>query len=271
MRILLLILVSLGLSGALRAQYIVINVKDTVYANGKALKKKDKISESAKLRFSSASAYAYVISPGKGYFILGVKDRKKVKGEFMVALKEALIPPNDYYVAATRANETYTSDVFEDQYDLKAFFREELFFIAPAKFKVSAQHFPLDSNRFFMIRHQFSDGWVSKALPQSEQAFEITPKVLQLQDKVWSEKSIQHSELYYVNQETGEQQFLGRFNIHFPSAALIQEELTSLRNASGGISTEQFVREHAMPYLNLQYGKTQPEAIKQLIEKNPKN
>ncbi len=129
MRKLILTLLSvLYLLAGTHAQYFVVNLKDTVYADNQVLAKKDKISSSAKLRFSSADAYAYVVAPGKGYFILGVKEKdKKSRGEFVLALKDALMPPNDYYAAATRTHETHEAALFEDQYDLKAFFRDRLF------------------------------------------------------------------------------------------------------------------------------------------------
>ncbi len=265
MRTLLMVLGFLCFFRVLAAQYVVINVNQSVYADDKLLKKKDKIDTKAKLRFSSPDAFAHVMQPGKGYYILGVKDQKKVKGEFVLALKDALLPPDEYYAATTRANAPYEVAEFQDQYDLKAFFRERLFFIAPAKFKVSAQHFPLDSNHFFMIRHQLADGWMGKPLPQADQTFELTNKVLQLHDKVFTEQLIQYSELYFVNKETGEEQYLGRFTLQFPASDAIKEELKTLRGAFGKITPDQFLRDHAMPYLNLQYGKTQAAAIAQLV------
>ncbi|MBK7873602.1 MAG: hypothetical protein IPJ74_24515 [Saprospiraceae bacterium] len=244
-----------------------MKVNETVYLNDKPLKKKDIINSKSKLRFSSGEAFAYVMSPNKGYFILGIKDRKKAKGEFILALEEALVPPNDYYAAATRTHGNPEIATFEDQYDLKAFFRDQLFFIVPAKFKVSAQHFPLDSNHFFMVKHYLKDGWFGKALPQSEQSFELNQKLFQLHDKVFDEKLIQYSELYFSNQETGEDQYLGRFTLEFLSQDMLLEELTTLYDAVGKISADQFLHEHVMPYLNLQYGKTQPEVIAQLVNK----
>lgn len=265
MRTLFLLLIFLQLSITLPAQYVVINVKESVYADEKPLKKKDKLGDNTKLRFSSANAFAYVMSPGKGYFILGVKERKKGQGEFMLALKDALLPPNEFYAASTRSYELYENMIFEDEYDIKAFFRNDLFFIAPAKFEVSAQHFPMDSAHYFMIRHQLADGWMGKPLPYEGHVFEINNKIFQLQDKVFTENMIQYSELYYMNHETGEEQYLGRFKLQFPSPNSVKEELTALYTAIGNMPTEEFFREHAMPYLNVQYGKTQLDTVSQII------
>lgn len=266
MRPLHIILLFVSLSCSVQAQYFVVNVKDTVYNNNDVIKPKDKIGENAKLRFSSSKAFAYVMSPGKGYYILGIKDRnKQSKGEFILALKDALLPPNEYYAAATRTYEPYESMQFEDQYDLKAFFRDELFFMAPAKFSVSAKNFPLDATHFFTVRHYLRDGWFARPLPHSAQQFELSQRVLQLHDKVFSPDLILYSELYYTNQETGEEQYLGRFKLQFLASDAIQEELKSLYEAVGQIPAELFLREHAMPYLHLQYGKTQPGAIVDLI------
>ena len=266
MRTLVFILLLAGRSMLLQAQYVVISVKESVYANEQLIKKKDKINVNAKLRFSSKEAHVYVMSPGKGYFILGVKDPKKREGEFVVALKDALMPPNDYYVAATRAMDWDKPIHFEDQYDLKAFFRNELFFIAPANFKVSDTNFPLDSNHFFVIRHQFKDGWLTKALPYVGQTFEISSQVLQLQSTTFLENAVEHSELYYVNQEIGEELYIGQFRLRFPDAGSIKEDLSTLYKATNKMPARQFLQEHALPYLYLQYGRTQVQAIEQVVE-----
>lgn len=188
------------------------------------------------------------------------------KGEFILALKDALLPPNEYYAAATRTYEPYESKIFEDQYDLKAFFRDELFFVEPAKFKVLAQRFPLDEQHFFMIKHHVDGGWFGKPLPHVEQEFEINPQVFQLQDKLFGSELIRYSELLYVNQETGEEQYLGKFKLRFFSAIDMEEDLKNLHEATGAMPAGQFLREHAMPFLNLRYGKTQPEAIARIVD-----
>lgn len=249
----------------MQAQYMVKKVEGNVYLKNKALQIKDRINVDDTLRFSSINDCVSVFFPGKGYYFLALKKDKKAKGEFISALKDALMPPNEFYAAATRSNELYESVTFEDQYDLKAFFRDELFFVAPAKFKVSAAHFPLDSNHFFMIRHQLEDGWIGKALPHTDQTFELNQRVFQLQSKIFDEHIIQHSELYYINRESGEEQYLGQFKLQFPAVALIKEDLTILYDAAGNIPTAQFLREHALPFLYFHYGKTQREAIEQLV------
>jgi hypothetical protein len=272
MRKLILTLLSvLYLLAGTHAQYFVVNLKDTVYADNQVLTKKDRISSSAKLRFSSADAYAYVVAPGKGYFILGVKEKdKKSRGEFVLALKDALMPPNDYYAAATRTHETHEAALFEDQYDLKAFFRDRLFFMAPAKFKVAPQQFPLDSAHYFMIKHYLTDGWFAKPLPHVGQEFELNTEVFQLNGQIFHHKTVNYSELLYYNKTTGETQYLGQFKLHFVPASDIKEELMSLYQAVEPISLNQFMYEHALPYLNVQYGKTKTEAVTKIMESMPR-
>ncbi len=268
MRTLPIFLLLMGLCLAGRAQYYVINVSGVVYADDKVVQKKDKISENAKLRFGAATAFAYVISPGKGYYILGVKDKnnKTAKDEFIVALKDALLPPNEYYAAATRTNGGHESQVFEDQYDLKAFFREQLFFTGTAKFRVTAGRFTLDADRFFMVRHYLDDGWIGKRLPHVGQEFQLNKEVFELQGNTYEASKIRYSELWYVNQTIGEEQYLSRFQLRFYAPEIIEEELSEIYKATGKMSAAQFLIEHAIPYLSLQYGKTQPESIARMVE-----
>ncbi|MFN7117809.1 MAG: hypothetical protein ACK4TA_13495 [Saprospiraceae bacterium] len=267
MRTLAFVLFYVCSSVLLQAQYVVINVKESVYADEKLLQKKDKLSENVKLRFSSADAFVYVMSPGKGYFVLGIKDQKKTKGEFILALKDALLPPNEYHGAVTRNYKPSEAKAFEDQYDLMNFFRDRLFFVAPAKFKVAEQNFPLDSNHYFIIRHHLADGWIEKILPHADQTFEISPAILQLQDKIFTEISIQQSELLYVNGDSKERQRIGMFKVQFVDNQSIEAELRNLYDSVKKMPAEQFLLDHALPYLNLVYGNTQLEAIRALIQK----
>ena len=267
MRALHIFLFLMGLCLAGRAQYYVLNVSGVVYADDKVVQKKDKISENAKLRFGAATAFAYVISPGKGYYVLGVKDKSKTaKGEFIVALKDALLPPNEYYAAATRTNGGHESQVFEDQYDLKAFFREQLFFTGTAKFRVTAGRFTLDADRFFMVRHYLDDGWIGKRLPHVGQEFQLDKQVFELQGNTYEESSVHYSELWYINQTTGEEQYLSRFQVRFYDPEVIEAELLEIYQATGKMSAARFLIEHAIPYLGLQYGKTQPDSIARMVE-----
>ncbi len=265
MRTLFFVSLFVCLVGSLQAQYVVKKVQGKVYTKNKAIQIKDKINPTDSLRFSSLNDFVSVLFPGKGYYILAPKKEKKNNGEFISALKDAIVPPNEYYAAATRSGDAFESATFEDQYDIKAFFRDELFFIAPAKFKVAAASFPLDSAHFFNIRHHLKNGWINKSLPYADQAFEINEAVLQVNGKTLNISEITYSELYYVNLKSGEEQYLGRFKLQFPAVSTIQGELTTLQEAVGQMPAEQFLREYAVPYLYFQYGKTQRAAIEQLI------
>lgn len=275
MRTLLLTLSMICLSISGQAQYYVKIVKGTVYLNNKVLKEKDKVNAGAKLRFSTADAHLHVMAPGSGVFILGVKDRKKKSpGEFILAIKDAIMPPDEYYAAATRAYEPYQIGIFEDHLDLKAFFRGPLFFIAPAKFTVSAENFPLDSTHYFLIRHQLSNGWFAKQLPQVGQTWEINPEVFLLKDKRFERTEILRSELYYVDQTNREERFLNEFQLDFPKPEQIKKELFQLYESIENLPAETFLQRYAMPYVDFEYGKTHPDAILKLIktfEKTAKN
>ena len=67
----ILFVFSIFLCAGLSAQhYYVVSVSGTIYANGEALVPKSRLTHETQLRFSTAEAEAYVMSPGKGYFTL---------------------------------------------------------------------------------------------------------------------------------------------------------------------------------------------------------
>lgn len=266
MRLLLLCLLG-ALCQGIQAQYYVLNLKDTVYADNQLLTKKAKISENAVLRFSSPDAFVHVISPGKGYFILGVKNRRaKPRQEFVLAVKEALIPPNEYHAAATRSLETEEGSVFADVYELKAFFRGELFLIDEARFEVPGKEFPLDSLHYFVLRHHLQDGWFTKRIPQEGQKIMIGRQTQQLGGHVFTNQEIQQSQLVYIDDEAGREESIGHFSLYFPDQTILREDLAQLYDAVGPLPAEKFFLEHAWPYVQLQYGKTQLLPLQNLIQ-----
>lgn len=269
MRALCFAIFMLGCISSTHAQYYVISVqRGQVYADGQELKKKDKIAENANLRFTSAEAYVKVMAPGKGYFILGVsKNQRSVDGkvEFLVALKEAIFPPNEYPLPGIRSNDPSEVTKFQDQYDLKAFFRDDVFFVDKASFEVSSENFPLDDAHYFAIRHYLQDGWFAKRLAYEAQHFELNPDIYTLGQQFFPAGNVQYSELYYIDEETGEEQYLGRFNLQFVDKEQLTEELTWLYSLLDHPSLEEFYQMHALPHVTMEYGKTQPEQIKALL------
>lgn len=261
----------LGCTSILQAQYYVkeISKGGTIYADGKKLKKGDRIASEATLRFDPITSYAIVLIPGKTYLILGVgeKDRQQTgKGEFIVALKEALFPPNEYNMPGTRGDEVYRLSEFADQWDIKAYFRDNIFLVDSGVFQVAEENFLLDSVHYFTIRHKVADGWFAKRLPHVEQAFEINKDAFTLKGLNFTPEEIQHSELYFEDEEMGESLYLGRFNLQFVSSETILEDLKWLIENSPAAPEEVFLSENALPYFYMKYGKTQPESIKQIMQ-----
>ncbi len=250
-----------------RAQFYVVSVHETVLANGKPLKKQDKLELNTELKFPSKTAYAKVMSPGKGYFILGVDKKDTRNGEFVRALKDALMPPNDHYAAATRTDETFEAANFEDRYDLMAFFTDRLFFIEPAIFTVPENDFPLtdEKKQYFAVRHHLEDGNFEKKLPANGPSFQIDPSVFRLEGHAFNPDIVLYSELYYYNGSKADK--IGQFNLLFPDPAAIQDEIKtlSLHEDAGKTSADRFFEEYAVPYLYQYYGKTQPGAIRKLV------
>lgn len=264
MRTLLFSCLFISLAVSAQAQYIVLEVKGKVKVNKKEAKENDFLTEDAVFVFNTPNDYVLLMTPNNGKQKVTPKAQKKGGSELMRALSDAIMPSNQRSMAGVRATEPYESNAFADQYDMKGFFRDRLFFTAPTWFQVAASHFPLDSTHYFVIRHTLPDGWVIKRLPQQDQSFELSNEVMQLQGKAFPDNAIQYSELYFVK-EGNTDQALGRFNLQFPDAQVIKKELAALYKIVGSMPTEQFLREHAIPYLDLEYGKTQTDTIRQLI------
>lgn len=260
----------IGFAAVSQAQYYVTSVQGgKVFADGKELKKKDRITENASLRFSSVDVYVRVMAPGRGYFVLGVAKSKRSansQGEFLVALKEAIFPPNEYPLPGIRSNEVEEMEVFEDQYDLKAYFRDDIFFVQATNFSVSNENFPLDTAHYFVIRHHLQDGWFARRLPQQGQQFELSADVFLLSGQAFPAETVRYSELYYVDETTGEEQHLGRFHLQFIDKEMLTEELTWLYSLQNQITLEEFYQMHALPHVSLEYGKTQPQQIEALMK-----
>jgi|GEM_PF-4825860 hypothetical protein len=246
--------------------YYVVRVNETVHVNNAELHPKDKVVLGGTVRFSSSDAYAYVVSPENGYYYIAVKKgAKPKKGELNRALRDALIPPSEYSNAATRATKPYESVQFKDQYDLKTYFQGPLFFIDPARFNVAATTFPLDSNHYFALKHYTGKDSFVNILPQDGQTFILSADAMERDGET---PVITSSTLFYVDKKSGKEKALGNFKLTFLSpeaTTTMLEELKTIYISRKQEPLDSFVKNHALPYLALFYGKTQEAAIIKLL------
>ena len=262
-------------------QYYVIKVEPEgmVLANKQILKRRDKIADDTKLIFSSEEAFAHVLSPTNGHFILsGKKGRKNKKGEFIIALKEALIPSKEFKAAATRSKSLLEFSSFEHEFDFKKYFQGQMVFLDTVSFRVSTEKYLLDQNNGFYIQHNLKkDSFITYHLAQEKDFFSIFPDVLLDKDGKNIAEDIQGSSLLYKSETSEEYKMLARFSIRFldlEEITSINKELICLREQFPGISESAFIEEQVAPYLAYYYGKFSITDIQKVLNmaqpENPK-
>lgn len=252
---------------ALSAQhYYVLSVTGEVTADGKALQKKDKLSETAELRFGSPEAFVYVIAPGKGYYILsGKKAAPAGDSEIVLALREALLPPNEYRTTSTKSGAMPSSFSFDHAGQLRSFFRGPVLLIGPTTFEVDPVAFPLDERHYFQLTHTLPEGIATQRLAGENGRFRIDASVYQTAAGTIDPAVVRSSALAYIDEVTRNRLPLGSFNLHLLPRASALEELALLHDAVAPVAPDVFFLEHAKPYLRNTYGETDWRVVRQLI------
>jgi hypothetical protein len=247
----------------LAQRYYVISVKGEVYANEKLLKKKDKISADTKIRFATADAFAYVISPGKGYFILGTKvNRGPTKRDFSTYVKNALIPPDQFHATSTRAIPPQALK-FRDLDEVKEFFSGEVLLVREAVFGVAAQKLKLDEKHFFTLEVKLPGGETKKLqLSQNQKQFWLSAS----QFATSKQAQTLEATLRLQNGDAGNNTLLSQFTLNIVPEKAILRELASLRKVAPSTSPLEFYTKHGSQYLEDMYGKFTPEDITPIIQ-----
>ncbi len=277
MRILFFLLGSLLLSHLVGAQFFVIKVNEQVFADGQLLKPRARVSPDAQLQFSSKEAYAHVLSTSKGHFVIsGEKSKKNKKGEFFIALKEAIIPSDQFLAAATRAGSMERDAMvhLDDKYDIKAFFRETIVILDSLSFQLDPEKFPLDDQRYFTIIQQKADTVQRMRLKARKQTFSLTSSLFQgVKDRMPASETPSGTLLCYVDETKNERQEFGPFEIYVLSQEernMIRGELICMQELLSLPSESEFIQLHAIPYLYGYYGKMNVADIKELIQEEEK-
>ncbi len=255
------------------AQFFVVKINEQVFADGQLLKPRTRISPEVELRFSSNNAYAHVLSTSRGHFVLsGEKGKKNQKGEFLAALKEAIIPSDQFQAAATRAGSLEKAKVihFDDKYDVKAYFRETIVLLDTAYYEFAAKNFPVDDNHYFCIMQELEDTIISQRLPIEENALQLTASVFQDAKAGQLNANISTFTMTYVDKVKNKYQEFGPFKLHFLSdeeKKEIQEEIGGMRQFLSLPSESEFIQQHALPFLYTYYGKMSVPDVRRLMSR----
>lgn len=272
MRTLIFILILGFIPNLIKAQYFVIKVNEKVYANNQLLKPRSKISANAQLRFNSSSAFAYIMSTkdGNAQYILSPKKAKKNdKGEFILALKEALMPTGEFLAAATRSRDLIELNSFQDKYDFKAYFRGTLVLFDSTVFEVNEKKYPQNDQSYFAITQVLDNDTLLTPLPFHKNTFALHPGLFFNNEGSTPENNTIKSLLIYKDQANKKEVKLGEFRLRF----LVDEEIEELKKELGILkenlpptSTDVLLKQHLLPFLKLNYGKLRVKDIMALLE-----
>lgn len=130
-QLIVILFAALGL-GSLQAQYyIVMEVKGHIYADERPLEIKQRLHQDTPLRFANDNAEALLLSLSRGYFRLSPAGNTTKRGnEFFGAVKDALLPPNEFQSTGLRGSFSPGEPfVIEDEFDLRAFLQGDIFLV----------------------------------------------------------------------------------------------------------------------------------------------
>ena len=227
--------------------FYVINAQGKILADDKELKTGDKLSNESIISFTSLQDKLYLLSPSSGYFLLSPEEQQNEK-EWVVALKNALIPKNKYYKTATRGISDNNGE-FEDIYDLMGFFRNHVLIVDGTTFKYNVEQITLDDKNHFEFLNP--EGKVVN-MKINENTFLLSGNF-----------SKANFEMNYI--ENLEPQKIGSFILTFCTRESIAAELAVLFENQPQNNATSIYFENVVPYIQDAYGNTNMEVIRNII------
>ena len=259
MKNLLLSLLLIGTTVAGAQSYYVISIEGEIYAGDQLLAPKDRLTNEMELRFVGAESSAYLMSPSKGYFVLSAKEAYPPNGkEFLVAVKNALLPPSELKNTAIRA--LYAADqhiVLEDPYDMLSFFRGRLLYLDTLVFDLDPEFFPAATTRIEWISTNGQDTLRRELSVVENKCLLHWPKELHSTTDEWEHQIVAHP--WYEADELTPY----TFQLVTPTIGQLQAEIQALRELVEKDTSQDFLLEYALPYVRMRFGKVHPEAIRQ--------
>ena len=243
------------LAAPLSAQsYYVISVSGQIYAGQQPLAPKDRLTSETQLRFTDTEAAAYIMSPSKGYFVLSARDVfPSDRREFLVAVKNALLPPSELKNTAIRA--VYQADqtiLLEDTYDMLSFFRGNLVYLDTLVFELDPDSWPLEDTRIEWISTNGEDTLVREVTITDHRFVLAWSGDRHAGSDLWEHHLVCHP--WYGEDELEPYPF----HLIVPGAEQIRSELQTLHQLVAAEDSSTFLPEHAIPYLTMRYGKVHP-------------
>lgn len=229
----------------------VIKVDGKVFVEEKELNTGDKLTRESVIKFTTAKDKLYLMSPSDGYFLLSPESHGTNQKDWMVAVKNALIPKNKYYKTATRSS---SADIqkFEDVYDLMGFFRDRVLIIEHTRFFFDTGKIKLDEDNKFEFFN--AEGKSIQCTTEGE-TFALSGDF--------------GNAAFVMNyNQNGEIKKIGNFDLTIEKRENIAKELAVFFDNKRNTTNNYF--KNVVPYINDAYGNTNMEVIKNIIAEDLK-
>jgi hypothetical protein len=239
------------------SNYYVIKADGKIYAGETLLKTGDKISEETEIKFTSVKDKLYLLSPDKGNFLIQPQKEEGNQAPHWVTLLKNALPESKYYKTASRSLEL-NSLIFNDIYDVMAFFREKTTYLPETRYAVNMEKIPLDENNYFTLSGIQGKG------DQTVPGIKIIPEGFILTDAIPSDTPVS-LEMYYI--QPGKKTMIGKFDLVVKSRLSLRNELSVFFNLPGKIETNpsKIYFEQVIPYIREAFGNTHPGMIRDII------
>jgi hypothetical protein len=174
-----------------------------------------------------------------------------------VTLLKNARPESKYYKTASRSGEN-ASLVFNDIYDVMAFFREKTTYLPETRFVVNKEKLPLDENNYFIL-----SGTQEKSSPPVP-GIKIIPEGFTLTNAIPSDIPVE-LEMYYI--QPGKKTLVGKFDLVIKNRLSVRNELSLFFNLAGNNGPDPSVVyfEQVIPYIREAYGNTNHGIVKDII------
>jgi len=224
----------------------VIKVEGIVFVDEKELNTGEKLSNETVIQFTKKTDRLYLLSPNHGYFLLSPEARENNQKDWIIAVKNALIPKNKFYKTATRSVSNST-EKFDDIYDLMGFFRDRVLLVEQTKFHFNAEKIKLDEkNKFEFIN---PEGKTIQYTTEGE-TFSLNG-------------DFTDADFVMNYNQNGEVKKIGTFNLKIVKRENMAKELAVFFENRNNATHKYF--ENVVPYINDAYGNTKMDVINSII------
>lgn len=267
MRLLLLSLLGL-LTATLSANpYYVVSIKGEVFQGEEPLAPRDQLEETTELRFLDKNAQVYVMSPRQGYFVLGPgEEQDSDKSEFLLAVRQALLPASEWKMTGIRAITEDSSGVhLEDTFDMLGFFRGRIALIDGLQVTFSPDYFSMEEG-FLELTTITAANSFTDTLPIQEAALDLA--VLIQEDVELAQTAFTLS----YQPEYGEDELLEAepFQLVQVDAEQLKQELAYLYELMAAEDRPFFESQLAVEFVTSRYGKMHAEELASIIDQSLK-